>query len=56
MLAAPMSPGLVAAVLALNGVGAMVVGYVFSTRGIAAAIWTHAGGDCAIQLIGPFTG
>jgi len=44
------------AVLALNTAAGLVIGRVFATRGIAAAIWTHAGGDCAIQLIGPLTG
>lgn len=44
------------AVLALNTAAGLVLGRVFATRGIAAAIWTHAGGDCAIQLIGPLTG
>jgi membrane protease YdiL (CAAX protease family) len=54
--AAPMSPGLAASVLALNAVGGLVVGYVFARHGIAAATWTHAGADCAIQLVGPLTG
>ena len=54
--ASPMSAWLAVAVLAFNALGSMVLGYVFSTRGIAAAIWTHAGADCAIQLLGPFTG
>ena len=44
------------AVIALNAAAGLVIGRVFATRGIAAAIWTHAGGDCAIQLIGPLTG
>lgn len=44
------------AVLALNTAGGLVIGRVFAMRGIAAAMWTHAGGDCAIQLIGPLTG
>ena len=44
------------AVLALNTAASLVIGRVFATRGIAAAIWTHAGGDCAIQLMGPLTG
>ena len=43
-------------VLTLNAVGGVVLGYVFVNRGIVAAIWTHAGADCAIQLIGPLTG
>jgi hypothetical protein len=47
------SPPLLAAVVGLNLVAGLVLGYVFTTRGIAAAIWTHAGADCAIQLVGP---
>jgi len=43
-------------VLTLNAVGGLVLGYVFVKRGIVAAMWTHAGADCAIQLIGPLTG
>jgi len=43
-------------VMTLNAVGGVVLGYVFVNRGIAAAIWTHAGADCAIQLIGPLIG
>jgi membrane protease YdiL (CAAX protease family) len=46
---------LAVAVVTLNLLGALVLGYVFATRGIVAAIWTHAGADCAIQLIGPLT-
>lgn len=42
-------------VLALNGLGGLVFGYLFVRRGIAAAMWAHAGADCAIQLIGPLT-
>ena len=53
--AAPMSPALLASVLTLNGTAGIVMGYVFATRGILAAIWTHAGADCAVQLLGPFT-
>jgi len=52
----PMSPGLTLMVLTLNGLGGVVFGYIFIRRGILAAIWAHAGADCAIQLIGPFTG
>ena len=51
----PLSLGLVLMVLTLNGLGGVVFGYVFVTRGIVAAIWAHAGADCAIQLIGPLT-
>ena len=43
-------------VMALNAAGGIVLGYVFATRGIVAAMWVHAGADCAIQLIGPLTG
>ena len=43
-------------VLALNGIGGVVLGHVFVNRGIVAAMWVHAGADCAIQLIGPLTG
>lgn len=42
-------------VVALNGLGGLVFGYLFVRRGIAAAMWAHAGADCAIQLIGPLT-
>lgn len=52
---APLSLGLVLTVLTLNSLGGAVFGYVFATRGIVLAIWTHAGADCAIQLIGPLT-
>jgi membrane protease YdiL (CAAX protease family) len=52
----PLNPGLVLAVLSLNALGGLVFGYVFVSRGIGAAVWTHAGADCAIQLIGPLTG
>lgn len=47
--------GLALIVLALNGLGGLVFGYLFVKRGIAAAVWAHAGADCAIQLIGPLT-
>jgi hypothetical protein len=53
--AAGMGAALAASVVALNVVAGLVLGHVFATRGIVAAIWTHAGGDCAIQLIGPLT-
>jgi len=52
----PLSVGLALTVLTLNGVGGVVFGYVFVKHGILAAIWAHAGADCAIQLIGPLTG
>ena len=52
----PLSPGLALMVLALNGVGGLVFGYVFVKHGISAAMWAHAGADCAVQLIGPLTG
>ena len=51
-----MSFGVALAVMLLNAFGGVVLGYVFVHRGIVAAIWTHAGADCAIQLIGPLTG
>jgi len=43
-------------VLTLNGIGGVVLGHTFVHRGIVAAMWVHAGADCAIQLIGPLTG
>jgi len=49
-------PFLAMSVVALNAVGAFVLGYVFATRGIVAAMLVHSGADCAIQLIGPLTG
>ena len=51
----PVGVGLATAVLLLNGVAGIVLGYVFATRGILAAILTHAGADTALQLIGPLT-
>jgi membrane protease YdiL (CAAX protease family) len=54
--AAPVGVWLVAAVLTLNALAGLVLGHVFVTRGIVAAIVTHAGCDCAIQLVGPLTG
>ena len=54
--AAAMSTGLVASILALNAAPGLVLGYIFAKRGITAAMWAHAGGDCAIQLLGPVTG
>ncbi len=51
----PLSLGLALMVMTLNGLGGVVLGYVFVTRGIVAAILVHAGADCAIQLIGPLT-
>ena len=51
----PLSVGLVLMVMVLNGLGGVVFGYVFVTRGIVAAMVAHAGADCAIQLIGPLT-
>lgn len=50
-----LTAGLALMVLALNGLGGLVFGYLFVKRGIAAAMWAHAGADCAIQLIGPLT-
>ena len=54
--AVPLSPGLMLSVVALNALGGAVFGYLFANRGIAAAMWAHAGADCALQLIGPLTG
>jgi membrane protease YdiL (CAAX protease family) len=51
----PLSTELIVMVVMLNGVVGLVLGHVFATRGIVAAMWLHAGGDCAIQLIGPLT-
>jgi hypothetical protein len=51
----PLSVGLALSVLALNAVGGIVFGHVFVTRGIVAAMWAHAGADCALQIIGPLT-
>ena len=51
----PLSFGLALMVMTLNGLGGVVFGYVFVTRGIVAAMWAHAGADFAIQLIGPLT-
>jgi hypothetical protein len=48
--------GVPLSLLARNAAAGTVLGYVFVTRGIVAAMLTHAGGDCAIQLIGPLTG
>jgi hypothetical protein len=50
-----LSPGLALMVMTLNGLGGVVFGRVFVTRGIVAAMWAHAGADCAIQLVGPLT-
>jgi membrane protease YdiL (CAAX protease family) len=47
---------LAGAVLALNMVGGLVFGYVFGTRGIVPAMWTHAGADCVVQFLGPLVG
>ncbi len=54
--APPVGVGSTVAVLALNSAGGIVLGYVFANRGIVAAMWTHAGADCVIQLLGPLTG
>jgi hypothetical protein len=53
--AAPLTPGLLLAVLSLNALGGVFFGRVFVARGIGAAIWAHAGADCAVLLIGPLT-
>ena len=47
--------GLATWVFVLNFVAGLVMGYVFVTRGISSAMWAHAGGDCAIQLVGPLS-
>jgi len=52
---APGTAMLTVSVLALNTIAGLVIGYVFTTRGIGPAIWTHVGGDCVIQLLGPLT-
>jgi membrane protease YdiL (CAAX protease family) len=49
------SVGLASIVLALNGVASLALGWIFTKRGILAAILAHAGADCAVQLIGPLT-
>ncbi|MGH9174473.1 MAG: CPBP family glutamic-type intramembrane protease [Vicinamibacterales bacterium] len=54
--ATPGNAALTLSVIALNVAAGLVIGCVFATRGIAPAMWTHAGGDCAIQLLGPLTG
>ena len=51
----PLSVGLALIVLALNGAGGTVFGYLFVTRGIITAVWAHAGADIATQLVGPLT-
>jgi hypothetical protein len=51
----PLGAGLTVMVLSLNGLGGLVFGYAFVTRGIVAAMWAHAGADVAMQLIGPLT-
>jgi membrane protease YdiL (CAAX protease family) len=54
--AVPLSLGLVLAIFSLNALGGIAFGWVFVRRGIVAAMWAHAGADCAMQLIGPLTG
>lgn len=56
MAAGPAAPGLMVTVVALNAAGALVFGYLFTTRGLVAAIWAHAGADGALLLLGPLTG
>ena len=51
--AAAGDPWLAVSVFVLNLVAGLVLGYVFVTRGIAAAMWVHVGGDCGVQLVGP---
>jgi CAAX prenyl protease-like protein len=43
-------------VVTLNTLAGLALGYIFGARGIVPAMWTHAGADCAIVLIGPLTG
>jgi hypothetical protein len=52
----PLSLNLALVILTLNSLGGIVFGSFFARRGIAAAMWVHAGADCAIQFIGPLTG
>ena len=51
----PLGLGTTVVVLGLNGFGGLILGYAFVRHGIIAAIWAHAGADCAILLIGPLT-
>jgi hypothetical protein len=53
--AVALNSGLVLAILSLNALGGIAFGWVFVRWGIVAAIWAHAGADCATQLIGPLT-
>jgi membrane protease YdiL (CAAX protease family) len=52
----PLSLGRVMMVMTLNGLGGLLFGHLFLRRGIAPAMWAHAGADCAIQFVGPLTG
>jgi membrane protease YdiL (CAAX protease family) len=54
--ATSLTVGLALSVLMLNALAGVFLGYVFAARGIVAAMWAHAGADCAIQLLGPLTG
>ncbi len=47
---------LLGSVVVLNMLGGLILGYVFISRGIVPAMVTHAGADCAVQMIGPLTG
>jgi hypothetical protein len=53
---ATLGVSLALSVVTLNALAGLFLGYMFVNRGIVAAIWAHAGADCAIQLIGPLTG
>jgi CAAX prenyl protease-like protein len=53
---ANLSLPLALSVMGLNAIAGWILGLVFVKSGITAAIWTHAGGDCAVQLIGPLVG
>lgn len=44
-----------ALIIALNAAGGLVFGYIFVTRGIAAAIYTHAAADFVLLFVGPRT-
>jgi hypothetical protein len=51
----PLGLGLASTVIFLNAIGGMVFGYMLANWGIAAAVFSHAGADCVIQLLGPLT-
>ncbi len=47
------TPKLVIAIMALNGLGGLVFGYLFITHGIGVAILAHIFGDTVLHTIGP---